>query len=108
MLPNGKGIDIYSPSDTGTLDIENYDTVEVHEGGGGQKMVFLTSSSLKRFMRVFMDAKSFEFSELVQDGKTTYDSQKDGRSPIFKACPKNSAAATFLSSLSPKVAPALR
>jgi hypothetical protein len=107
-IANGKGIDFYSPSNTGTLDIENFDIVEVHEGGGGQKMVFFTSSSLKRFMRVFMDTKSFEVTEMVEDGKTTFDSQKDGKAPIFKACPKNSAAATYLSSLSPKIAPALK
>ena len=107
-IANGKGIDFYSPSSTGTLDIENFDTVEVQEGGGGQKMVFFTSSSTKRFWRVFMDAKSMEVTEMVEDGKTTFDSQKDGRAPIFKACAKNSAAATYLSSLSPKIAPALK
>jgi len=107
-IANGKGIDIYSPSDTGSLDIENYDIVEIHEGGGGQKMVFLTSSSLKRFIRVFMDTKSFEVTEMIEDGKTTFDSQKNGKAPIYKACAKNSAAATYLSSLSPKIAPVLK
>ena len=108
LIANGKGVDFYSPSNTGTLDIENFDSVEVQEGGGGQKMVFFTSSSLKRFMRVFMDTKSFEVTEMVEDGKTTFDSQKDGKAPIYKGCAKNSAAATYLNTFSPAIAPTLK
>ena len=108
FLANGQSVDLMTSSDDGGVAVTNYDGIEVQDGGGGQKMIFITSSSNKKFIRAFADANVFDVTEIVKDGKTTYKSGKSGTGYVLKACQKNSAATTFLKSLSPKIVEALQ